>query len=116
MKISIQRIYDKNSTPDGKRILVDRLWPRGIKKENAKIDLWAKELAPSNELRKWYKHDAENWLEFKEKYFSELRSKRESINELIKFIGSANTVFLYSSKELVHNNAAAIKEYLESKK
>ncbi len=77
--IKIKRIYEDSSETDGYRILIDRLWPRGISKDRAKIDLWAKDIAPSHELRKWFNHDPDKWIEFEEKYFSQLDSKTESL-------------------------------------
>lgn len=109
--ISVKRIYEKYDKTDGKRILVDRLWPRGIKKEDAKIDLWLKEIAPSNELRKWYYHDPAKWDEFRKKYFIELNEKKELCEQLLN--GGGKITLLFSSKELRINNAVALKEYLE---
>ena len=113
--IKLKRVYDKASPDDGLRILVERLWPRGIKKENAKIDLWLKEVAPSNELRKWFSHDPLKWLEFKEKYYEELNKNREAIEKLLEIVNNKKDVTLiYSSKDKEHNNAVALKEYLEN--
>ncbi|MGC8572539.1 MAG: hypothetical protein C0171_05280 [Caldisphaera sp.] len=113
--IKLKRVYDKASPDDGLRILVERLWPRGIKKENAKIDLWFKEVAPSNELRKWFSHDPKKWLEFKEKYYEELNKNREAIEKLLDIVKNKKDVTLiYSSKDKEHNNAVALKEYLEN--
>ncbi|WP_292319232.1 DUF488 domain-containing protein [Caldisphaera sp.] len=113
--IKLKRVYDKASPDDGLRILVERLWPRGIKKENAKIDLWLKEVAPSNELRKWFSHDPLKWLEFKEKYYEELNKNREAIEKLLDIVKNKKDVTLiYSSKDKEHNNAVALKEYLEN--
>jgi uncharacterized protein YeaO (DUF488 family) len=112
MNIKIKRIYDDAEAADGYRILVDRLWPRGISKENAKLAYWAREISPSNELRKWYQHDADKWEEFKRRYFREIESKPETL-ELIQHCQDNEIVtFLYSSKELKLNNAAALKEYV----
>ena len=113
MKIKIKRAYDIFSPDDGKRILVDRLWPRGISKDNARIDYWAKDIAPSNELRKWYNHDSGRWDEFKQRYFSELSNNQVAVEELVKQMNQ-NTTFIFSSKETRLNNAYALKEYLVS--
>lgn len=111
--IKIKRIYEKPDITDGQRILVERLWPRGIKKENAKITRWIKEIAPSTELRRWYKHDVSKWEEFREKYIDELKIKKEEIKEL-KEMSSKNTVtFVYSAHDEKHNSAVVLKEYLE---
>ncbi len=113
MSIKIKRVYDKPEPKDGKRILVDRLWPRGLSKSKAQIELWIKDVAPSNELRRWYKHDRQKWPEFKKKYFAELDTKSESVNDILNHIHSEDVVLLYSSKETVYNNAVALKEYIE---
>jgi uncharacterized protein YeaO (DUF488 family) len=110
--IKIKRIYDAPTKSDGTRILVDRLWPRGLSKEKAKIDLWLKEIAPSDRLRKWYGHDPKKWTEFKKKYFGELKDKQELINLIAGKLGEGTITFLYSSKEEKINNAVALKEYL----
>lgn len=111
--IKIKRAYDKPSRSDGVRILVDRLWPRGLTKSSAKIDHWFKELAPSHDLRKWYQHTPERWEKFKKKYFSELKKNGEALNPLLTLMRKNKTVtFLYSSKEPRLNNAQALKLYL----
>jgi len=115
MHIRIKRIFEEAEDSDGCRILVDRLWPRGINKDKAKLVYWAKEVSPSNELRKWYQHDADKWNEFKRRYFKEIRSKPET-RELFQFCADSDVVtFLFSSKEMKLNNAAALKEYVEQK-
>ncbi|MFP3144476.1 MAG: DUF488 domain-containing protein [Caldisphaera sp.] len=112
--IKIKRVYEKAEESDGIRILVDRLWPRGIKKEEAKVNYWLKEISPSNELRKWFSHDFNKWEEFKNKYFNELNSKKELINFLLELIKkNSNVTLLYSAKEEKYNNAVALKEYLQ---
>ena len=114
MKIAIKRAYDEPEIKDGKRILVDRLWPRGLSKEKAKVDLWLKEIAPSNELRRWFGHVAQKWPEFKTKYFAELDANPDSVKALLNYVGKNDVTFVYSAKEEHFNNAAALKEYLES--
>jgi len=113
MKISVKRVYEPPSPSDGQRILVDRLWPRGLTKSAAKIDLWIKEIAPSNALRTWYAHDPAKWAEFKRKYVAELEANREALNAFLKQIGRGKITFLFSSKEARLNNALALKEYVE---
>lgn len=115
MKIKIKRIYEAPAPDDGTRVLVDRLWPRGLKKEKAGVDLWVKDLAPSNELRKWYGHDPKIWEAFKKKYFAELDNHPEEIKELRKTIRKNPATFLYSSKETELNNAHALALYLKEK-
>ncbi len=115
--IKIKRAYDEPSIDDGFRILVDRLWARGLKKENAKIDLWLKEIAPSNELRKWYSHDPTKWNSFKEKYKAELKGKEELLDQIKKLKKDKGTLtLLYSSKELKLNNAVALAEIISKYK
>ena len=113
MKIKVKRVYDPPSPSDGQRILVDRLWPRGIAKASAKIDLWIKEIAPSNALRQWYAHDPQKWPEFKRKYFAELEANGEALKSFLAQIGKGEMTFLFSSKEMRLNNAFALKEYVE---
>lgn len=112
MKIKIKRVYEEPSPDDGVRVLVDRLWPRGLSRENAGIDVWLKSVAPSNELRKWFQHDAEKWSEFKKRYFYELNNNQDSVRELLAYIETDTVTFLYSSKEQWFNNAVALKEFL----
>ncbi len=112
--IKIKRVYDELSIKDGFRVLVDRLWARGLKKENAKIDLWLKEIAPSNELRKWYSHDPTKWNSFKEMYIAELKLKEELLVQLKRLEKEKGTLtLLYSSKELKLNNAVALAEIIK---
>ncbi|MDO8548771.1 MAG: DUF488 domain-containing protein [Ignavibacteria bacterium] len=111
--IQIKRIYEPASPRDGYRVLVDRLWPRGSKKEDASINLWLREIAPGNELRKWFSHDPEKWKEFRSKYFKELDNKKELVDVLIKNAKKQKLTLLFSSKEERFNNAAALKEYIE---
>ena len=113
--IKIKRIYDAPKPDDGVRILVDRLWPRGLSKEKAKVDLWLKEIAPSNELRKWYGHDPKKWTEFRKRYFDDLDIKRELVNQIVQKMKVEDVTLLYSSKEEKLNNAVALKEYIEKK-
>jgi len=111
--LKIKRVYDPVSTDDGKRILVDRLWPRGIKKEKAHIDEWVKEIAPSNELRKWYSHDPAKWAEFKKRYQQEIAGERERLKKIKAEARKQTVTLLFSSKELERNNAVALKEMLD---
>jgi uncharacterized protein YeaO (DUF488 family) len=110
--IALKRIYDEPSGDDGFRALVDRLWPRGVKKEEAGLDLWLKEVAPSDELRKWYGHDAGRWNEFKKRYFRELKDHPEEIGILLARAEGGKLALLYAAKDEEHNNAVALKEYL----
>ena len=115
MSIRVKRVYEPPSTRDGRRILVDRLWPRGLSKADAKIDDWPKDIAPSTELRKWFGHDPERWSEFKRRYFAELESKSDTVRALLDYVRAGTVTFLYSSKERRLNNVVALKEYLDSR-
>ena len=111
----MKRAYEKPEPDDGKRILVDRLWPRGLRKDAAKIDVWLKDVAPSPELRKWYSHDQTKWVEFKKRYWSELDNKEELVRKLCEESKRGKLTFLFGSKEQKLNSAAALKEYIEIK-
>ena len=114
MAISLKGAYEPPKHEDGFRVLVDRLWPRGISKEAASLDFWAKGVSPSNELRKWYNHDADEWPEFKHRYFEELDSNLDEVMNLVDMIAGQNVTLVYSSKAK-WNNAIALKEYLEAR-
>jgi uncharacterized protein YeaO (DUF488 family) len=115
MGIRIKRIYDALSDDDGRRILVDRLWPRGISKDKARLHAWIRDIAPSNELRKWYGHDPARWAEFKQRYFSELDANPTAVAELRASLDAPVVTFLFSSTELELNNAVALKHYLDER-
>jgi uncharacterized protein YeaO (DUF488 family) len=110
--IRVKRVYDESAASDGRRILVDRLWPRGLTKEKAKIDYWAKDVSPSNELRKWYGHDPAKWDEFRKRYFAELDRNADGVDALVAAMGKGLVTFVYSSTERSINNAEALKLYL----
>lgn len=113
MRLMTKRIYDPPAKSDGTRILIDRLWPRGLTKAKAKVDHWAKEIAPSNELRQWYSHEHAKWPEFRRRYFAELDANPEGVAALTSAIGTGPATLLFSSKESKLNNAAALLEYLK---
>lgn len=109
----MKRIYEKPSEEDGFRILIDRLWPRGVRKEDAKVDLWLKEIAPSDELRKWFSHKKERWEEFKRRYREELKGKGELIERIRKLESEHGTItLLFSARDVEHNNAAVLMEVI----
>jgi len=111
--ISIKRAYDPADDEDGFRILVDRLWPRGVSKDRLKIDLWLKEVAPSSQLRKWFAHDTQKWKEFQARYLEELKEKKEYLDQIEDIIRKEETVTLvYAAKDEDHNNAQVLKELL----
>lgn len=112
--IRIKRVYEPPSEDDGYRVLVDGLWPRGVAKEKAKIDLWFREIAPSHRLRKWFSHDPSKWPEFRERYRQELEDKRELVDTIKMLEERYGTVtLLYSARDTRHNNAVVLKEYLD---
>ncbi len=113
--LRIKRVYDTPSRDDGKRILIDRLWPRGLRKEEAHIDEWVKDVAPSTGLRKWFNHDPVKWGEFRRQFFAELDAEQESVDNIIAAARKGTVTLLFGSKEKRYNNAAALKEYLDSR-
>ena len=114
MKIRTKRIYDHATKSDGRRILIDRLWPRGVSRADAQIHYWAKAVAPSHELRRWYRHEASKWPAFRDRYFSELDANPDGLAELRAELGRGNVTLVFSSRETNLNNATALKAYLES--
>jgi uncharacterized protein YeaO (DUF488 family) len=113
--IRLKRAYDARSKDDGTRILVERLWPRGLTKEKAAIDLWVKDLAPSVELRKWYSHDVAKWAEFRRRYLAELDKNGDAIRDLKQKLDEGPVTFVYAAKDEEHNSALILKEYLEQR-
>ena len=113
--IRVKRAYESPEVDDGTRILVDRLWPRGVKKEQLSLHGWIRDVAPSDELRKWFGHDPSRWEEFKKRYFVELDRKPEVLKSLLETIRDGNVTLLYAAQDKEHNNAVALKEYLEAK-
>lgn len=115
--IEIERIYD-NPAGNNKysfRILIDRLWPRGLGKDKVKVDLWLKDIAPSTLLRKWFSHDEKKWEEFKFRYFKELEENNKSVSMILDKATEGSITLLYGAKDKRFNNAVALKEYLEKK-
>jgi uncharacterized protein YeaO (DUF488 family) len=114
MDIMIKRVYEKPSPVDGFRILVDRLWPRGLTKEKASVDLWLKEIAPSTALRKWFGHDPDKWDEFRKRYLLELDQNKEQVILLNEHLKSGMVTLLYGAKDQEHNEAVVLRELLSS--
>lgn len=114
MRIRTKHIYELPEGVDGRRILVDRLWPRGLTKSAVRIHYWAKAIAPSTQLRRWYGHDPAKWKEFRRRYFAELDANPSGLADLRRHLGRGTTTLLYSSKEERLNNATALREYLEA--
>ncbi len=116
MTLQIKRAYEAPSRTDGRRVLVDRLWPRGLSKEKLKLDAWMKDLAPSNDLRKRFHHDAARWDEFQKHYFKELDQQPEQVAELRKMVRRGKVTLLYGAQDEAHNNAVALKKYLSGRR
>jgi uncharacterized protein YeaO (DUF488 family) len=112
--IKLKRAYDPPAKEDGFRVLVDRIWPRGVKKEELALDLWLKEVAPSGQLRKWFGHDPAKWPEFCKKYEAELKEKEDNIRLLKEKRDQGTLTLVFSAKDTKHNNAVALKNYLET--
>lgn len=110
--INIKRVYDATSDTDGTRLLVERLWPRGVKKASLKIEGWLKDAGPSTELRKWFSHDPVKWDEFRRRYYVELRANPEAWRPIVEAARSGTVTLIYSSHDKEHNNAVALKEFL----
>jgi uncharacterized protein YeaO (DUF488 family) len=110
----VKRVYDEPSGDDGFRVLVDRLWPRGMKKGDVRVDLWLPDVAPSTALRKWFSHDPSKWEEFKRRYFVELDKKKEVIKRLVEIAREGALRLLFSARDVEHNQAVALREYLVS--
>lgn len=115
MKIKIKRVYENPEKEDGTRILVDRLWPRGMTKEKADVDLWLKEIGPSTELIKWFGHDPDRWKEFEKRYKKELKENKEAVSQLKDHPKKGTTTLVYSAKDEEHNQAVVLKEFLSDK-
>jgi uncharacterized protein YeaO (DUF488 family) len=113
-EIRLKRAYEKPTADDGLRVLVERLWPRGLTKERAAIDLWMKEVAPSPELRKWYGHDEAKWDEFQQRYRAELVANKELVEELREKCRSGTVTFVYAARDEERNSALILKDFLEN--
>ena len=115
MKVAIKRVYEKPSKEDGFRILVDRLWPRGLTKEKVAADLWFKEIAPTTELRKWFNHETEKWPEFQKKYLKEISENEPAIATLKEIMNEGKVTILYAAKDEEHNEARILMDYLNKR-
>ncbi len=116
MKIQIKRIYDSLGDDDGLRVLVDRLWPRGVKKEGASVDVWAKELAPTTELRQWFDHDASKFSEFRSRYLKELHDKDDVVRKLFEDANGRTLTLLFAARDRSCNHAVVLLDYLNGKR
>ncbi len=115
MEIRVKRIYEPPEPTDGYRLLVDRLWPRGVSKESAYLDAWMREVAPSSELRRWFGHDASRWQEFKRRYAVELDTRQDLVAEILSLARDRSVTLIYSARDSGHNQAVALGEYLAAK-
>jgi uncharacterized protein YeaO (DUF488 family) len=115
LRIEIKRVYEEPDPADGLRMLVDRLWPRGLTKEKARIDIWLKDIAPSTELRKWFGHDPAKWTEFQARYRQELKSKSDLLADLKEKAAKGRVTLLYGAKDEVHNEAVVLQALLQVK-
>lgn len=113
MAIQVKRAYDPPAPSDGSRVLVDRIWPRGIAKEDLKIDAWLKDVAPSTGLRKWFGHDPDKWDEFRQRYARELEERQDAIEQILAKARAGRVTLVFGARDVEHSNAAALKEYLE---
>jgi uncharacterized protein YeaO (DUF488 family) len=113
--IRLKRAYDSVSKDDGVRFLVERLWPRGVKRNALRLDAWFKDVAPSTELRQWFSHDPAKWIEFQRRYFAELDAKPKALELILKAARRGRVTLVFSSHDVEHNNAVALKSYLDHK-
>ena len=114
MSLAIKRVYEPVSPKDGVRILVDRLWPRGLSKERAAVDLWLKAIAPSTGLRQWFGHESARWAEFRRKYFAELASHPDEVDQIRTLAKRRRVTLVYGARDTERNDAVALLDYLES--
>jgi uncharacterized protein YeaO (DUF488 family) len=112
VSVQLKRVYDAPAKSDGRRVLVDRIWPRGLTKREARIDEWLKEIAPSTKLRKWFAHDPARWKEFKKRYAAELDEQRDQVEHLARAAKQRTVTLLFGAKDTEHNNAVALKDYI----
>lgn len=111
--VKIKRVYEASDQGDGYRVLVDRVWPRGVSKDKARVDEWARDIAPSTDLRKWFAHSVERWPEFRRRYRNELSGKRTQLSALVSKADSETLTLVYSAKDTEHNQAVVLAEYLD---
>ncbi|MER9224820.1 DUF488 domain-containing protein [Mesorhizobium sp. M0664] len=115
MELAVKRIYEPPAPDDGQRVLVDRIWPRGVRKEDAALTLWLKDIAPSNGLRKWFGHEPARWAEFQRRYRDELDRNGEAVGQLCALVDKGRVTLLYGAHDEEHNNAVALASYLRGK-
>lgn len=115
LTIAVKRAYEPAAAGDGCRVLVDRIWPRGVSKEDAAVDAWVKEVGPSTALRKWFGHEPAKWPEFKRRYFAELAERAAEVDAVLAACDGPRLTLVFGAKDEAHNNAVALKEYLEQR-
>jgi uncharacterized protein YeaO (DUF488 family) len=115
VSIRIKSTRDSAESGDGKRFLVDRLWPRGVRKDALRIEAWLKDIAPSSRLRQWFRHDPEKWDEFRHRYFWELAARPAAVEEVLRLARHGTVTLLHASRDREHNNAVALKQFLETR-
>ncbi|TPM35131.1 DUF488 domain-containing protein [Mesorhizobium sp. B2-3-4] len=115
LEVAVKRIYEAPAKADSQRVLVDRIWPRGVSKVDAALDLWLKEIAPSDELRAWFGHEPARWAEFQKRYRAELDGNDEAVSRLRALLGGGKVTLLYGAHDEARNNAVALAQYLQSR-
>ena len=110
--IKLKRAYEKPAGTDGARLLVDRIWPRGLRKDRAALDAWVKDVAPSTELRHWFNHESDRWEEFRKRYTAELQDKEDEVKVVLDFIRKGSVTLLYAARDEEHNNAVVLRDFL----
>lgn len=115
-RVWLRRAYDSPTHNDGRRVLIDRLWPRGVSREDAAIDDWCKEVAPSDELRRWFDHDPDRWEEFQQRYESELSDRSEEVDHLVDWSRKGRITLVYAAKDTEHNNALVLRDVIEQQR
>lgn len=116
MSIRLKRAYDEPTADDGYRVLIDRMWPRGVSKDQLELDEWLKEIAPSRELREWFDHDPDKWDEFRKRYRQELKGKPELVAGLASRAAKGRLTLVFGARDRAHNNAVALEEYLKKQR
>lgn len=115
-RIWLRRAYDPPTRNDGHRVLVDRIWPRGVSKADARIDDWAREVAPSDDLRRWFDHDPQRWDEFQRRYRAELRDREQTLDTLARRVDEGRVTLVYGARDEQHNNAVVLRDVLEGRR
>lgn len=115
-RVWLRRAYETPTRNDGRRVLVDRIWPRGVSREDAEIDHWCQDLAPSDELRRWFGHDVDRWEEFQRRYHAELRDRDEQLDQLVAWTERGRITLVYGAKDREHNNAVVLRDVIEERR